>query len=507
MIDSISKHVNLRADCKYIPLLLGPVLGFLVYWLLPDSYIAIDGDVKVLGYATKATLSILVWIVVWWAFEAIDLAVTALLPLVIFPVFAIADIQTTANSYASHLIFLFFGGFSLGLAMHRWGLDRRIALRILSIVGSKPANIVAGFMLTTAVLSSFVTNTATTALMLPIALSLLRFQDQQGQESGKNHLALCMLLGIAYAASLGGITTIVGTSPNVFTVGFLADHVGEGGMEISFAAWTAAALPLTLIMLPIIWLLLTRLVFPLKNVTINLSQAWLIQAYRDLGPMNRGEKMTLFVFVSTGSLWIARPWLNNLSVTFAGEVFHPLQNLTDSGISIMALVALFILPVEKNRAVMDWKTMVRMPWGVVLLLGGGLAMAAAIKTNGVTDLLGAQAAGLSHLPDFVILLLLVAIITFATEFASNTATTATLIPVFAALTPVFDLHPLLLVLPTTFAASCAFMMPMATPPNTIVFAAGHIHVPDMIKAGFWGNLAAILVVTLVGYFWIPWLLL
>ena len=491
-----------KADCKYVPLLAGPLLGAAVYFLLPDSYTAFNETAAEVGHATKATLAVLVWMATWWILEAIDLTVTSLLPLAVFPLIGIMDVKSAAAPYASHLIFLFFGGFSLGLAMQRWGLDRRIALFMLRLVGCKPANMVAGFMLATAFLSAFVTNTATTALMLPIALSVLRFQKEEIHGAAVNRFAVCLLLGIAYSASLGGISTVVGTAPNAFVVGYLENLPGYG-TTIPFATWSMAALPVTLLMLPAVWLILTKFIFPLDAAPSDEGGEWLQKHYRELGPMKRGEILTLVVFLTTALLWITRPLINKLSFNFNGEVFHPFADLSDSGISIIAMIALFILPVSRNKAVMDWATALRMPWGVLLLLGGGLSLAAAVQANGVSELLSAQITGVFDLPDFLVLVAVVAIITFATEFASNTATTATLLPVFIALALAFDVPPYLLALPATFAASCAFMMPVATPPNTIIFGSGCIRMPQMVKAGFWINLTAILIVSLIGYFWLP----
>ena len=493
---------------RYPALIAGPLLAAVVYWLLPDAYIALDGSETPIAHETRATIALIAWMATWWFTEAVHLAVTALLPLALFPLFGVAGIEVVASSYASHLIFLFVGGFIIGLAIHRWRLDKRIALLVLLVVGERPANVVGGFMLVAAFLSAFVSNTATTIMLLPIALSVLGLRDAEGGEAdsliaGDDRFAVCLMLAIAYAASIGGISTLIGTAPNVFAATFIHDSLVPGlGADISFVGWLKMALPAVLVLLPVCWLLLTHVVFPLGERLPGARRQALIAHYRELGTVSRGEWLTLAVFAFAATLWITRPLIGSFEITIGGVAYAPFAGLSDAGIAIFAALLLFVLPAGDGRAVMDWRTAVQLPWGIVLLLGGGLALAAAVKSHEVDLLLGAQATAFSQLPDFAALLLVVALIVFLTEFASNTATTAALVPMLAAFAPVFDIHPMLLIIPATFAASCAFMMPVATPPNAIVFGSGRLHVSQMVKAGFWINLAAIAVVTLVGYFWV-----
>ncbi len=490
---------------RYPALAAGPVFAALVYWLLPDVYTSIDGVETAITFETKATVAMLTWMATWWFTEAVHLAVTAMLPLALFPLFGIADVKTTASSYASHLIFLFAGGFIIGLAIHRWRLDKRIALLVLLAVGERPANVVAGFMLVAAFLSAFVSNTATTIMLLPIALSLLdlRDADRAAPSARSDNFTVCLLIAIAYSASIGGISTLVGTAPNVFTASFIQNSLPEQfRTEISFVGWAKMALPVTLTLLPACWLLLTRFVFPLGDKLPGASRGVVRVQYRELGAVRRGEWITLGVFASAATLWVTRPLLNAVELEIAGQAYTPFAGVSDAGIAIFCALSLFLLPAGGGRAAMDWKTAVQLPWGILLLLGGGFALAAAVKSHGVDRLLGAQIAGFEQLPDFAVIMLVVALIVLLTEFASNTATTAALIPMLAAFAPATGIDPLLLVVPATFAASCAFMMPVATPPNAIVFGSGYLRISQMVKSGFWLNLIAVVLVSTVSYFWL-----
>lgn len=494
---------------NYPALIAGPVLAAFLYWLLPDSYTALDGSEASLLPAMKAVISMIVWMVVWWFSEAVDIAVTAMLPLALFPLLGIADIKTTAASYASDLIFLFAGGFILGLSLSRWHLDKRIALLVLLSTGERPANIVAGFMLVAAFLSAFVSNTATTIMLFPIAMSVLSRRAAAPSHDGNTYdvrsdnFVVCLMIAIAYAANLGGMSTLVGTAPNAFTATFIQNSLPpHSSTEISFVSWTKMALPVNLTLLLVCWLLLTHFIFPLRQQLPGIERDTLKEHYRMLGPMSKGEWASLIVFALTATLWITRPAIAAFSIEIDGNLYLPFKGLSDASIAIFAALLLFTLPVGDGRAAMDWPTAVRLPWGILILLGGGLALAKAVKDHGIDQLLGAQISSFAHLPDWAILLLAITLVVFLTEITSNTATTAVLVPMFAAFAPVLDIPPLLLLIPVTFAASCAFMMPVATPPNAIVFGSGFIHVSQMIKSGFWMNLIAIALITTISYFWL-----
>ena len=508
MLPGVSaKPAPSERDVRYPALVAGPLLGALVYWWLPENFTAANDSLVALTPAAKATIAIIVWMAVWWFTEAVHIAVTSLLPLVLFPLTGVADIKTTAGAYASDLIFLFIGGFILGMSINRWHLDKRIALAVLRMVGERPENVVAGFMLVSAFLSAFISNTATTIMLLPIALSVLSLHRpthsaEQGVSSSADNFPVCLLIAIAYAASLGGISTIIGTPPNVFTANFIQDFPATESVGISFIGWMKMALPVSLTLLFICWLLLTHFVFRLNRQLPGIQRKQLTAQYRSLGPMSAGEWISLGVFALAATLWLARPAISQLDIEIAGTSYSPLSGLSDAGIAMLAALLLFVLPAGNKQAAMDWQTAVRLPWGIIILLGGGFALAKAVKANGIDLLLGSQIAGLAHLPDIAVLLLVVALVVFLTEFTSNTATTAVLIPVFASFAPLLDIPPLLLLIPATFAASCAFMMPIATPPNAVVFSSGHIRIPQMVRAGFWMNLAAVGLITCISWLWL-----
>ncbi len=507
-INTVAGSDSCKNSLRYPALIAGPLLGALLYWSLPDSYITPNGNEVLLAPAAKMTIAIAVWMGVWWFTEAVDIAITAMLPLALFPMFGIADIKATAASYASDLIFLFVGGLILGLSINRWHLDKRIALLVLLAMGERPANIVAGFMLVSAFLSAFVSNTATTIMLFPIALSVLSLRDTVVSDEKKaapytDNFSVCLMIAIAYAASLGGISTIIGTPPNVFTANFIQNSLtAEFSADISFVGWVKMALPVSLTLLFACWLLLTHLVFPLDRQLPGIRRENLKVHYYALGSMSNGEWISLSVFILAATLWVTRPFISGINVEIAGNTYLPFAGLSDAGIAILAALLLFVLPAGNGQAAMDWQTAVRLPWGILILLGGGFALAKAVKSNGVDQLLGAQIAGFAHLPDLAVLLLVVTLVVFLTEFASNTATTAVLVPMFAAVASAFDIPPLLLLIPVSFAASCAFMMPVATPPNTIVFGSGYIRVSQMVKSGFWMNLIAIVMITTISYFYL-----
>jgi sodium-dependent dicarboxylate transporter 2/3/5 len=442
---------------------------------------------------------------VWWMTEAIPIYVTSLLPLTVLPFFRADTMRDAAAPYAHELIYLFMGGFIVALSMERWGLHKRFAFGALRIVGTKPHRIVGGFMLATAIMSMCVSNTATTIMMLPIALSVIAlvFRKSTDKTIDKiqtlsdvmgHNFALCLLLGIAYAASIGGIGTLIGTPPNLFLASFIEDQLGR---EISFVRWMGVGLPLVAVFLPIVWLLLTRVLYPIRIEQIEGGTALIREGYKDLGQMKRGEWMTLMVFGFAAVSWIARPLLAKLTI---GGV-QPFGGLTDPGIAMIAALALFVIPVDrkKHEFVMNWETAVKLPWGILVLFGGGLSLAAAIKNNGVGELIGNQVAGFTGFPVVVLILLVTAMMIFLTELTSNTATTATLVPILAAVGPGLGLSPYMLIVPAAIAASCAFMLPVATPPNAIIFGSGYVRIDQMVKAGFWLNLIGVLLVTILTY--------
>lgn len=438
----------------------------------------------------RATIAIAVLMGGWWLAEALPLAATALLPLAAFPLFGIASPAQAAAPYAHKLIFLFLGGFLIAAAMERWELHRRIALEALARVGSSPPKIVAAFMGVTAFLSLWVSNTATALMMLSIATSVLAVSEKKRENFG-----VCLVLGIAYAASIGGMGSLIGTPPNAILAAFVEQG---GGNPISFSGWLGVGLPIAVVLLPICWCMLTKMVFPLDPKPLSGGAAHIERERRELGPMRSAERRVLVVFCLVAAAWCLRPWLHQAWPEYFG-------GLDDTVIAILGALVLFAIPsgVKSGGAVLDWKSAERIPWGVLLLFGGGLSLAAAITSTGVADLIGAQFTGLRGMHPTVLVTLVTWMIVFLTEITSNTATTAAFLPIFSAVADGVGIAPMVLLLPTTLAASCAFMMPVATPPNAIVFASGLVTMRQMFRAGFWLNLISIVVIVA----WTSWVVL
>ncbi len=488
------------AQFKGIWLILGPAMALLVYWLLPDHYFTSNGENILLTHPAKATLALLVWMAIWWLAEATDITITALLPIALFPLFDVATIKDATAPYASHIIFLFLGGFIIAIAIQRWHLDKRIALGILTRIGDSPSRIVGGFMLATAFLSAFISNTATTAMMLPIGLSVIALLT--GKSATHNAFATCIMLSIAYAANIGGIATVIGTAPNLFVASFIKDAIDTPfQQDISFLQWAKIGTPTALILLPIAWWLLTKLIYKVDKVTLHHSSASLSKQKDALGDMSYEEKSVCLIFALTITLWLSRALLQEISIEVNEIIYTPLSGLTDSSIAIFSAILLFLIPTKShgNNFILEWKDLRDLPWAILILLGGGLSLAAAVQANGVTEFIGTYATALAFLPPLLILLAIITAVVFLTELTSNTATTATLVPVLAAIAPSLNIHPYLLVIPAAIAASCAFMLPIATPPNAIVFGSGHITMNEMRKSGFRLNLLCLLIITTLAY--------
>lgn len=504
-----------RSIAQWVGLFAGPVLALVCFALLPASYLDAQGQSAAFTVAGRATLAVMVWMATWWLTEAINISATALLPLAVFPLLGIADIASAASPYAKDLIFLFMGGFMLALSMQRWGLDRRIALITLRIVGTQPRMMIAGFMIATALLSAFVSNTATAAMMLPIGVSVIDLVLRQttgsaltqsgslpGAGTPGRNFAICLMLGIAYAASIGGIATIIGTPPNIILVAFVRDTIApEYRREIGFAEWLKIGVPLVVVFLPLVWALLTYVIYPVRIKRIEGGSAMIHDELRKLGRVKPGEWITFFVFLVAAMLWITRPWLAAIEFERNGHALRPFAGLTDAGIAMGAAMLLFVIPTNwRTRTfTLNWETASRLPWGILILFGGGLSLAVAVESNGVAQFLASYAHALEGAPTILIVIAVVTAVIFLTELTSNTATTATLVPILAAIAPAMGVHPYLLIFGCAIAASCAFMMPIATPPNAIVFGSGYLTIPQMCKAGLWLNIAGIVLVTLLIY--------
>jgi sodium-dependent dicarboxylate transporter 2/3/5 len=499
------RNAIMRGAVQWIGLFAGPVLALAAYLALPETYADSAGDAVVFSHAGRATAALAVWMAVWWMTEAIPVFATALLPLAFLPAAGAATIRNAAAPYGHELIYLFMGGFIIALAMQRWNLHKRFAYMTLKLVGTRTHLVVAGFMGITAFLSMWVSNTATTIMMLPIALSVVDLvltrhtgrsvaeTDELAGEAGHN-FALCLLLGIAYAASIGGIGTLIGTPPNLFLASFIKNDLGG---EVSFVRWMGVGVPLVVVFVPLVWLLLTRVLYPIRVRRMGTEGSFIDAALAEMGALSRGEWSVFVVFVLTAAAWIFRPLLARVEIAGA----QPFAGLTDPGIAMIAALALFVIPVDARERVfvIDWKTAAKLPWGILILFGGGLSLASAIRVNGVSEFIGNQVASFSGIPTVLLVVLVVTMMIFLTELTSNTATTAALVPILAAVAPGLGIHPYLLIVPAAIAASCAFMLPVATPPNAIVFGSGFVRIGQMVRAGFWFNVLGIVLITLLAY--------
>lgn len=464
----------------------GPVVAIALYVLLPGE----------LAHAPRAVAAVAGLMAVWWLTEAIPLSATALLPIVLFPLLDVMPIGSATAPYADKVIFLFLGGFLLGLAMQRWNLHKRIALIVILIVGAGPTRLIAGFMIATAVMSAWVSNTATAAMMVPIGLSLITLlrSDSSMNQRDVSAFAGAIMLGITYAASIGGVATLIGTPPNGVLKSFVEANFDH---TITFQRWMLLGVPVAGAMLPLTWVYLTRVAFPIRFREIPGGRGVIRQKLKDLGPISLGECSVLVIFACTALAWILRPQIATVVGMLRGSPDQPLA-LTDEGIAVIAGVMLFLVPVNWKRRefVLDWKTAEGVPFGILLLFGGGLSLAAGIKATGLDAFLGMQFDVLAGAPVWLVTLAVSLVVIFATELTSNTALTAALLPVLAGAAPAIGVSPETLLVPATLCASFAFMLPVATPPNAIVFASGEIPLHRMARAGLALNILGAILVTL-----------
>lgn len=470
-------------NIKKLGLLAGPLLFVLILlFFKPES----------LSQKGIATLAAAVWIGTWWITEAIPIAVTALLPLVLFPILGIMDIKHASNALANPMIFLFLGGFIIAAAIEKTNLHKRIALTIISRLGTQWNKVILGFMIATAFLSMWISNTATAVMMLPIGIAVIT--QINVTEDLKKSMGQSLMFAIAYGCSIGGIATIIGTPTNVIFVGIIEEQYNT---TISFTQWLSIGLPFTIIMLIIAWLYLTKSAFPSSQLEIPGGQKTIKKELHSLGKITYEEKSVLVLFVAVALSWISSSFLLKKII----------PGINDTVIAIIGAICLFIIPSKNNKkiGIINWETAQKIPWGILLLFGGGLALAEGFKISGLANWLGNQMNLFDQLPLFVLILILVTIVNFLTEITSNVATAAMLMPVLAALAISIDTHPYLLMIAATIAASCAFMLPVATPPNAVIFGSGLINIPKMAKVGLWMNLCSILLISIIVYFLLPWL--
>ena len=469
---------------KKIGTIIGPILFLLVYYIAPF---------KGLNSEANAVLASTLWIAAWWLTEVIPIAATALLPIVILPLSGGAGIVQTTAAYGDKMLFLFIGGFIVAIAMQKWNLHKRIALTIIYTIGSNARYIVLGFMLATGLLSMWLSNTATTLMMVTIGKALILQMKTLSGDSGRFFFK-SLLLGIAYSASIGGVATLVGTPTNPIFVA-IAQQINSNGF--SFGAWMSFALPFSLVTLGIAWVILTKLAIPVTEVKMPQGREGIRAELNKMGPVGPEEKVVAAVFIGMAFCWITRTFL--LSRLIPG--------VNDTIIAIAASSLMFIIPSKSMREpLLNWKEAESLPWGVIILFGGGLSIAAAFQSSGLAIWLGSQLTAIQELPLFFIILTVALSINLLTEITSNVATASIILPVLASLAEAIDIHPFLLMIPATMAASCAFMLPIATGPNAIVFGAGELKMSDMIRSGFWLNLISSLLISLLVYLIVPFFL-
>jgi len=471
----------------WVGLVASPIVGLIVYLLLEPGGELSEPARRVAAIA--ATMTAL------WLSEALPLAVTALLPLALFEPLGVTPMRAAAAPYADPIIFLFMGGFMIALTMERWGLHRRLALNLLRLAGTRLSVMVGAFMLAAAALSMWVSNTATAVMMLPLGLSVIALLPEDSPASER--FAPCLLLAIAYSCSIGGLATLIGTPPNVVLAGFVRDSYG---FEIGFGQWMLLGLPLALVFLVFAWLLLTRVLFPLGRSELPGGPDAIREQLRTLGRISRPETLTLVVFTLTALLWMGR-------VPLSGT-FPVLAGLSDAQIAIAAGVLLFAIPVRPRAGVflLDWTTASRLPWDVLLLFGGGLSLAAAVRVTELDAWIAHSVSGLAGAPEWVVALGVATLVVFLTELTSNTATATVFLPLLAGAAEGLGVDPLVLLVPAAVASSCAFMLPVATPPNAIVYGSGRLRIGQMARAGIALNIVSIVLATLAGAWLAPLIL-
>ena len=475
----------------------GLVLGFALF------FITLLLDLQPGNPAATRMAAVAALMATWWITDAIPLSATALVPVVLFPLLGIADGAVTAPIYFNSTIMLYIGGFMIALSMEKWNLHRRIALAIISVIGGGPARLVLSFMLAASLLSMWISNTATAVMMVPIGLAIILAMEADFGTVETHAFSVSLMLGIAYACSVGGMSTLVGTPPNLSFVRIFAITFPDAP-EISFGPWLLVGFPISVVMLVCIWLLLTHVFFRVPHhVTIDRE---VVKSERaGLGPMTFEEKVVAAVFATTALLWVFRVRLDLgfISVPGWSDLFADPSFFDDGTVAIAMAALLFFIPTRSPGAgaarVAGADLIPRLPWDIVLLFGGGFALAYGFRSTGLSQLIGQQFAGLTGAPPFVIVLAVCLVLTFLTELTSNLATTEMVLPILASVAIAAQVHPLLLMIPATFSASCAFMLPVATPPNAIIFGSGRVRIAEMARAGIWINFIGVIVIATLFY--------
>ncbi|WP_100613391.1 SLC13 family permease [Confluentibacter citreus] len=469
---------------KKIGLFLGPIL-FLIVQFLPFEMLSEKAD---------TVIAIGLWMVCWWITEAVSISVTSLLPLLLFPLFKVMSIDDVGANYGSPIVFLFFGGFVLALAIEKVNLHRRIALTIIKKTGTSPNKVILGFMIATGFMSMWISNTACAVVMLPIAMSVisLLMDDADGYTKKDQNFALSVMLGIAFSANAGGIATVIGTPPNSVLIGLL-ENVYQ--IEVSFFKWMLIGLPISIILITIIYFVMVKWMFPSKGLVFNASKDVINAELIKLGKTSAKEKQVLIIFSIMVFLWIFRVPINSLI---------PGLGLSDTMISIFGALAFFTIPfnLKQGDFILNWNDTQKLSWGILILFGGGLALANGMSESGIIEII-ATSISTSQISILLMAALLITLMLFMTELMSNVALTAVLAPVVAGIAIGLNIPILYLLIPVTIASSCAFMLPMATPPNAIVFASGYVKINDMARIGLILNLISVVLLILVFKFFVP----
>ncbi|SCU17268.1 sodium:sulfate symporter [Staphylococcus xylosus] len=475
---------------QLIGLILGPLLFALTLLLFhPDD----------LSGKGIYVLAITIWIATWWITEAIPIAATSLLPLILLPIGHVLNPEEVSAQYGNDIIFLFLGGFILALAMERWNLHTRVALSIINTLGTSTGKILLGFMIATGFLSMFVSNTAAVMIMIPIGLAIIKEANELKSQNTKpesiSKFEQSLVLAIGYAGTIGGLGTLIGTPPLIILKGQYQSAFGE---EISFAKWMIIGVPTVIVLLFLVWIYIRYVAFKHDMKELPGGQKLIKEKLSELGKMKYEEKIVSVVFLLASFLWISREFLlKNWSVT---------SEVADGTIAMFISVLLFIIPAknkEQHKRIIDWEVAKELPWGVLILFGGGLALAKGISESGLANWLGEQLKLIEGVSPLIIVLVITIFVLFLTEITSNTATATMILPILATLSVAVNVHPLLLMVPAAMAANCAYMLPVGTPPNAIVFGTGRISIKKMASVGFWVNLLSIVVIVLVVYFLVP----
>ena len=471
-------------NSKKVGLISGPLAFILIlFFFQPEG----------LNPRANAILASTAWIAIWWITEAIPIAATALLPIILFPLTGGLGLSETTASFGHKYVFLYIGGFIIAIAIQKWNLHKRIALNIINLIGTNVVNIILGFMMATAFMSMWISNTATAVMMLPIAIAIVTQLKDDPNTIEKENLIFgkALMLGIAYSASIGGLSTLIGTPPNLVLAGVVEETFGY---VITFSQWFKFGFPISIVLLFLCWKYLTSFAFKFKQKKFPGGREEISKQLKALGQISYEEKLVGLIFGLTAFAWVSRSFLLKSII----------PSIDDTIIAMIGAIIIFLIPTKnKERQLINWEEAVKLPWGILLLFGGGMALAAGFKESGLALWIGSQMTLLDGISLFLLVIILITAVNFLTEITSNLATTAMLLPILYPMAITIDVHPFILMVSATVAATCAFMLPVATPPNAVVFGSGYLRIPDMVRVGIWMNLLSIILLTLFVFFLLP----